>query len=251
MSQNTVYVQSGDVVKGGQQDRTIAHDFVLTPGSGRVGIEAFCVESGRWEARGAEPSAAFSGSPDVLASKELKLAARRNADQGEVWTEVGRLQAGLSQTLHEPVNADASPSSLQLALENPRLRQWAGEYTRSLASAADNDSEAVGFAFAINGHLNSADVYASHALFRAVWPRLLQAAAIEAIAHLQDSDVSPTPAPELIAAALAEAEHGTPTGKRINGMTKLVTYDAPTAVLFEMNDPRLPGEWVHRNYIMK
>ena len=251
VSPNIVYVQSGDVVKGGRQDRTIADDFVLTPGSGRVAIEAFCVESGRWEARGAEPSSAFSGSPSVLASKELKLAARRNADQGEVWAQVGRLQAGLSRTLHEPVNADASPSSLQLALENPRLRQWAGEYTHPLASAADNDSDVVGFAFAINGHLNSADAYASHALFRAEWPRLLEAAAIEAIAHLQDADLAPAPTEQAVAAALAEAEHGTPSGKRINGCTRLVTYDGPGALLFEMSDPRLPCNWVHRNYILK
>jgi hypothetical protein len=187
----------------------------------------------------------------MLASKELKLAAKENADQSAVWSEVAKLQAGLSRTLAEPVTADASPSSLQLALENPRLLRWVSEYTQSLQSAAANDDQAIGFAFAINGHLNCADVYGSHALFNKLWPKLLQAAAIEAIAHLQDPGALPSPDATSVSSALSHAESGQATGKQINDATRVVKYDAPDAVLFEMSDPRLPGQWVHRNYIIK
>src|SRR3984893_3965661 len=47
ISGEEVYVQSGDIVKGGQQDRMMAVDLILPPRSGRVGISAFCVENGR------------------------------------------------------------------------------------------------------------------------------------------------------------------------------------------------------------
>lgn len=250
-SRDPVYVQAGDIVKGGQQDRTIGEDFVLRPQSGRVEVAAFCVENGRWSARGFESAQTFNGSANMLASKELKLAAKQDANQGAVWSEVARLQAGLSRTLHEPVTADPSPSSLQLALENPRLRQWAGEYVQPLLSAAANDEHAIGFAFAINGHLNSADAYASHALFLKLWPKLLHAAAIEAIAHLQDAGGVPPPSREEVAAALSRCEPGRPAGKQINDSTRVVSYDSAESVLFEMSDPRLPGDWVHRNYIVK
>src|SRR3954462_13001425 len=43
-----LYVQAGDIVKGGQQDRTLGVDFVLPAKSGRMPIPSFCVESGRW-----------------------------------------------------------------------------------------------------------------------------------------------------------------------------------------------------------
>ena len=42
-----VFIQAGDVLKGGRQDRTIAIDFIIPAKSGRVPIPAFCVESGR------------------------------------------------------------------------------------------------------------------------------------------------------------------------------------------------------------
>jgi hypothetical protein len=250
-SRDPIYVQAGDIVKGGQQDRTIGEDFVLMPRSGRVQIDAFCVENGRWTARGSESSQVFNGSSNMLASKELKLAAKQDANQGAVWSEVAKLQAGLSRTLQEPVTADASPSSLQLALENPRLLRWTSEYTTVLRSAALNDDRAIGFAFAINGHLNSADVYASHALFCKLWPKLLQAAAIESIAHLQDSGTVAAPEPAAIASALTHAESGQATGKQINDSTRVIHYDIQDAVLFETSDARLPGEWIHRNYILK
>ena len=42
----------------------------------------------------------------------------------------------------------------------------------------------IGYVFAINGHVNSADVYASRALFVKLWPKLLKASAVEAVAEL-------------------------------------------------------------------
>src|SRR5690606_9494854 len=39
-----LYISAGDIVKGGQQDRTIAQDLIVKPNSGRVPIGAFCVE---------------------------------------------------------------------------------------------------------------------------------------------------------------------------------------------------------------
>jgi hypothetical protein len=47
-----IYVQSGDIVQGGKQDRVLAVDLVLSPKSGKVPIASFCVEQGRWGARG-------------------------------------------------------------------------------------------------------------------------------------------------------------------------------------------------------
>ena len=50
----------------------------------------------------------------------------------------------------------------------------------------------IGYVFAINGHINSADVYASRALFLKLWPKLLEASAVEAIAELnKDVEVKP------------------------------------------------------------
>ncbi|MFX5484718.1 DUF6569 family protein, partial [Acinetobacter baumannii] len=52
-----------------------------------------------------------------------------------------------------------------------------------LQKVGDKDSDVVGYAFAINGKVNSADVYASHDLFKKLWPKLLNSSAVEAVAE--------------------------------------------------------------------
>src|SRR5688572_28530418 len=46
-----VFIQSGDIVKGGKQDRVLAISIIIPARSGRVVIEAYCVESCRWQKR--------------------------------------------------------------------------------------------------------------------------------------------------------------------------------------------------------
>ena len=59
LSDDEIFVQSGDIVKGGQQDRVLTMSLLLPPHSGRISIAAFCVEQGRWSARGKEDVKTF------------------------------------------------------------------------------------------------------------------------------------------------------------------------------------------------
>src|SRR2546421_12407826 len=118
VSGEEVYVQSGDIVKGGQQDRMMAVDLILPPRSGRIPIAAFCVENGRWSQRGSEQVTVFNSSANVVASREVKLAAKMKGSQGEVLREVSVAQDKLSANVGTRVNGNASPTSFQLALEN-------------------------------------------------------------------------------------------------------------------------------------
>src|SRR5262252_7675096 len=69
VSGEEVYVQSGDIVKGGQQDRMLVVDLILPPHSGKVPISAFCVENGRWNQRGAETVSSFGSSANIVAGR--------------------------------------------------------------------------------------------------------------------------------------------------------------------------------------
>src|SRR5439155_19494651 len=88
VSREEVYVQSGDIVKGGQQDRMLVVDLILPPRSGKIPIAAYCVENGRWHKRGAEEVTVFNSSSNVVASRDIKLAAKAKGSQGDVWREV-------------------------------------------------------------------------------------------------------------------------------------------------------------------
>jgi hypothetical protein len=184
LSNQDVFVQAGDIVKGGQQDRMLAVDLIVPPKSGKLLIAAFCVERGRWSPRGSEQASTFSGATEVAATKDLRLAAKRAKSQGEVWKNVSVAQDKLSENVGVRVNSSESETSLQLAVEHKKVQETVEAYVGALLPVVKGKTAVIGYAFAINGKINSADVYASDALFKKLWPKLLRANAVEAIAEL-------------------------------------------------------------------
>src|SRR6202521_5333595 len=71
VSNDDVFIESGDIVKGGAQDRTLKDDLILPTKSGKVSLSSFCVEHGRWSRRGTEAVGTFGGAHQPIASKEL------------------------------------------------------------------------------------------------------------------------------------------------------------------------------------
>lgn len=248
-SSEDVYVQSGDIVKGGQQDRMIAVDLIVPPKSGRMPIAAFCVESGRWSKRGSEQAGQFSSSAEVASTKDLKLAAKGTKSQGAVWENVTVAQDKISRNISETVNVTSSPSSLQLSLENKKLNRTADEYIKALSNIVSGKDDVIGYVFAINGKVNSADVYASTELFRKLWPKLLRANAVEAIAELRKEAFKPA-SEEHVKGFLSEAEAAQASEKDVTKRVRLVTREDAKNVYYETVDADA-GSWVHRNYIRK
>lgn len=148
---NDVFIQSGDIVKGGQQDRLLAVSIMIPANSGKILIEAFCVESGRWEKRGREDVGKFSSSNERIVTKDLKIAANKTRSQQAVWTEVSNAQEKLSENVGGSVNAAASKTSLQLSLEDKKVKANIDKYISSLDKIIDGKSDVIGYAFAING----------------------------------------------------------------------------------------------------
>ncbi|MDQ2975519.1 MAG: hypothetical protein M3R69_08935 [Acidobacteriota bacterium] len=249
-SNEEVYVQAGDIVKGGQQDRMIGVDLIVPPRSGKLPISAFCVEHGRWSGRGSERAAVFSSSSDAVATKEIKLAAKRENSQGGVWESVTVAQNKLSQNVGTRVNSPVSASSLQLAVENGKVQDTADSYIKALSGIVNRSDDVIGYVFAINGKVNSADVYASNVLFKKLWPKLLKANAIEAIAELQREKFAPASA-ESVQGFLSESERAHGSDKDVNARVNLLTREDDENILFETRDRAAKGAWVHRNYIKK
>ena len=83
-----VFIQAGDIVKGGQQDRVLITDLVVPPKSGPQPIGSFCVEQGRWSRRAGESTSAFSKSDKQLITMMQRYAVKSAKQQSAVWTEV-------------------------------------------------------------------------------------------------------------------------------------------------------------------
>ena len=246
-----VFVQAGDIVKGGRQDRVLSVDLILPAKSGKLPVSAFCVENGRWSPRGIEPSASFGYSDSMVATKELKLATKVVPNQTRVWNEVRTAQEKLSEGVAGDVRARASETSLQLSLEHGLVKESAATYIDKLSSIVSGSNDVIGFAFAINSELNSAEVYSSTALFKRFWPRLLKTAAIEAVAervYAQKKElVSMTATGEF----LTTTERGEETVNDVTKRTRMLRRDAERSVFFETRDMDHGGAWIHRSYLTR
>ena len=162
-----VFIQAGDIVKGGKQDRVLTVSFLLPPNSGRVPIASFCVEQGRWSARGKEDHARFSsaqggdalargaarhGGTAARAEPERARAGRgcadatrhrlrpalaraerdRRASSARCGTRSPPRRRSCRAALNAPVASPQSASSLQLSLENEKLKEARAAYIKAL-----------------------------------------------------------------------------------------------------------------------
>src|SRR5207247_6429616 len=115
---------------------------------------------------------------------------------------------------------------------NEKLIDAQHAYVNALKAAGEADDDIIGYLFAVNGKLNSADLYPSNGLFRKMWNKLLNASAIEAIGH-KDEPRAAAPSPEAVTAFLADAERGKASEKPLNAGARLDTRDGEQAYLFE------------------
>jgi hypothetical protein len=273
-----VFVQSGDIVKGGRQDRVLTVSLIIPPHSGPLPIASFCVEQGRWSPRDREDGRNFSSAAAAVPSREAKIAMKApvaaapaappsadpraayllssdiNRRQHEVWNDVAKIQEKLSRALNTPVLVEESRSSLQLSLENEKLKDAQAAYVKALQPAGEGESDVIGYVFAVNGKLNSADLYPSNGLFRKMWPKLIAANATEAIGD-KSAASNTLPSTVDVLAFLKAAEDGKASERAVTRNVKLETREADRALFFETRRaPASPGAaagWVHRNYLAK
>ncbi len=249
-----VFIQSGDIVKGGRQDRTMQYDMIVPPKSGLLPIKSFCVEHDRWSQRGSEDASKFKGSNYQLAGKSLKMAAKYSGNQQEVWDMVQKVNStNLTKAHVSPAQnaASSSPSSLQLTLENGKVKEASKKYVHDLQNIVEKKNDVVGYAFAINGKVNSVDLYGSSALFKKMWPKLINSSATEALTESESGKKYVVPKPSAIQECIDDARTARAQEKPTGAKSKLLMQETKKTVLFETQDAASPGGWVHRNYMTK
>lgn len=274
-----VFIQAGDIVKGGRQDRVLSVSMLLAPKSGAVPISSYCVEAGRWAARGREDATRFSSAASSMPTREGKLAMRAEAlrmaeaedepnparrpvpgrgasGQGEVWREVAQAQARWSENVGAPVAAAESQSSLQLSLENEKLKKAQAEYVHALKPKGEAADDVVGYAVAVNGRIKSAEIYSSNGLFRKMWNKQLEAGAVEAVG-VRNLPKEDTPGLDAVTAFLADADRGK-ASVQATGDGRMEVRRAAGSMMFEAQESKGRSQAVlsvsryyHRSYLKK
>jgi ARG and Rhodanese-Phosphatase-superfamily-associated Protein domain len=266
-----VFVQAGDIVKGGKQDRVLTVSLLLPANSGRLPIQSFCVEQGRWTARGKEDVNKFSSATEAMPSRAalLAMAAPAPAKEGgyrpagerpdggdvaakqkKVWDSVAATQSKLADGVGANVHSPTSGTSLQLSLENETLKGARASYLAALKAKGEAEADILGYVVAINGQLSSANLYPSHAMFRKLWDKQLAAVVTEAIGEKKAAGgAGPPPAAAKAAEFLAEAERGKPSARADAVGTRQETRDGDKTLYNEARGS--DGSWLHRSYLAK
>jgi hypothetical protein len=176
-----LFIQLGELLKGGLQDRTIATDLVLDPGEQYDGLSVYCVEQARWSKRHEEDHKKFVPTQDFAATKPLRSSLERREDQSAVWAAVASAKHKMASQLSGYLGSQISASSLQLSLEDSALQKNVQQWFRAISGQVRLDAKTVGVVVTINDRLEKIEWYGHARLFRLLWAGLLRAAILEAL----------------------------------------------------------------------
>ena len=193
---------AGEVVSGGKQDRVIAKDRIIAPGSEPLPLDVFCVEHGRWSGGSNQFSAA-----KMMVHPSVREKAAVDKQQDQVWAAVrsgsthpsaqaapdnpsaGATARISSFEVAQTVTVEARSESYDKIYGRSRIGQsveaFAEEVRKrfSRAMAGLKDEKVTGVVIAYGGEVAWADTFASPELFSRYWPKLLRSYAVEALAR--------------------------------------------------------------------
>ncbi|KAF0246526.1 MAG: hypothetical protein FD180_631 [Planctomycetota bacterium] len=246
-----VYIQAGQILRGGNQDRALGTDAILPAHSGPVQLRTFCVERGRWAVTPtAGPGGYFEGVA-CMGGMEQRSIIQREGDQGRVWESN---QNGIEIAQDAAIAGESglfTSENYRGIVEAVPVREWRGKCQAALLSRLTACEDSIGVVFAVNGSVRTADVYRSHVLFSGLLPQLLDAAAVESwLVKTRRKEEQPPSTVDDVRKFVDDLNGAAGTERRKETGLECRMHEAGTDVLFEYLDPD-SGFWIHKNYMRK
>ncbi len=189
-----LFLMSGEVILGGQQDRIIGKDTVVPAGK-RQEVAVYCVEHGRWAGNDKRFRSA-----KVMAHTKLRKQASY-ADQSAVWKEVGvKNKVRGTENATDTYRRVATEKSVDDAI---------APYARTLGKAlgaAEERERVVGVAVALNGKVVAIEQFDSPRLFAKVSAKILRSYYVDAVDAPRDAAAKPATAEDVVAFARREKD---------------------------------------------
>jgi ARG/rhodanese/phosphatase superfamily protein len=235
LSDREVFLQSGETLAVGNTLRVIADSELLPPHSPRIGIRAFCLDADPYKIEMSETCLStnvkyfreYFRHSGASYSRGLRFVAR-----GAVTRAFGPLQLvfpGQDPLYHSKGDPD------EMVLEGRLSRLSRGE------------GDILGYAFAINGTICLADIYASHELFLKMWPELFRYSVGEASYAKRLAAVAPSAGN--IDQFISSAETGKVSERSLGADNIEETRESDIA--WRLETRRADGSWILRTYIGK
>ncbi len=203
-----ILILAGTLVKGGKQDRQIAQDFIIPPGTS-VPVDAFCVEQGRWDARReGKSTAGYFKAQKALASKSVRDSAQFKGSQQEVWNNVASTNTLLGKSPQSGTYMAGLEETDKNALK--RRKYFSEILTESLKKLEVKAKHPVGVAYAVDGKVKMVRTFSHPKILKIHQESLINTIAMEGDmaqrkALVKKENIFEGPAPNKQVAALVQA----------------------------------------------
>jgi hypothetical protein len=238
-SSRPLFVQEGDRVKGGKQDRIIGLSFVVPTNSGKRPIPSFCVEQGRWA--GKEGAGFASAQSSALADNKVRFAAKAGKNQSEVWEQVG----GVKQRAQVALGSENTNTSLNETMDSEKTKKALVPFEKALEGILAGKGDAVGVAFALNGKIEEVNIYPGHKLMSKLYPRLLGSYALAAV--LDKKEAKAPPASDVEAFMKETREKAKRTEQVAENCVTVRDLEANVQCLTEYQGKAVHTQWMRRD----
>lgn len=201
-SDKPLYLMPGEIIIGGQQDRSIAEETIIPPGEKPTAVNVYCVESGRWNPRGAVETADMLG-----ALAETVTSSTFSADLalgGKFTASAGALDKGSRQVVQEgkgqravwdkvaeknaEIGDDYDAVTFAVNYIDPDVTAKWRPFVETISDELTRQERVVGVIVAINGKVESVDIFESTPLFQKLWPKLVKSYALDAAGAATDEE---------------------------------------------------------------
>ena len=265
---------AGEMIVGGKQDRIVGHDCVIEATAKPVPIDVFCVEHGRWSGSESFGQSRSAGSDGGIGSGRRVAvgAGHRNGTGGVHGYNVGGGSAGLMagtmampnvrekaqatksqeevwNTVAESAQANnvaSDTGDLKSVYEDKQVGRKLDDYEHAFKDKLQA-AQIVGVVAAVGGRIISADVFASHRLFQAYWPKMLKSYALQAVsaADRQNQEIRRGDAEAFLARVEGTREASD------QGAFRLVENQSSKDASFELESRAAQRTLLHFNRISK
>ncbi len=175
VSDDTVLVFAGEVVKGGKQDRMLAQNMLLPPKSGQVDVSVFCVEQNRWHYKDGDKGSSEFTTNKNSGSNSMRKAAIVDKNQSEVWKEVDNVT--------EKNDVQTGSSTFTALKDSKEYQEKLTAYLNYFENSIPDTLSLVGFVACTGDTVIGCDMFATHDMLKNQMDQLLQAYITEAITN--------------------------------------------------------------------
>jgi hypothetical protein len=185
LSDRNIFMMASEMIGGAKQDRIIRDDALLRPRA-RARLPVYCVEQHRWTGISDRFKPLGSNVSPALRSRAMAA-----PSQSEVWAGVAKQQ--------EDLGVKSPTGSAKGVYESRDVQRQATPYREKFMDIPELDSRASGVVVVSRGAIMVADLFYDPALFRALWPKLLDSYIVDTITPTGVAGAAMPPRDDVIA----------------------------------------------------